>query len=162
MLYWRTIQLPIVAVVLPDSPDRHAQLVCVNKLQLLPTAREGNVFRGVCQPFCSQGKEGLPPGQRPPRTKTPSRQTPPLWTETPRTETPQTDQAPPRAEPPQDRDPPGQKPPPWKLTSSGGHFSGQYASYSNAFFLYSCFNFPQKIVTSHEILDLNILFCRRG
>ena len=26
---------------------------CIGKM-LLPTAREGNVFRSVCQPFCSQ------------------------------------------------------------------------------------------------------------
>ena len=31
----------------------------------LPTAREGNVFRSVCQSFCSQGGGGLPSGQRP-------------------------------------------------------------------------------------------------
>ena len=32
-----------------------------NDKRYLPTAREGNVFRSVCQSFCSRGEGGRPP-----------------------------------------------------------------------------------------------------
>ena len=75
----------------------------------LPTAREGNVFRGVCQSFCSQ-RISFPPS---PDTDPLQTQTP-LWTATL-----------------PDSDPP-------ELTSSGSHCSGRNASHWNALLLYNC------------------------
>ena len=48
---------------------------------LLPTAREGNIFRGICQSFCSQGVSGPSPssGQRIPRKKPPLDRDPRNW-----------------------------------------------------------------------------------
>ena len=87
-------------------------LVCLKStLTLLPTTREGHVFRGVCQSFCLQGRspsplwtgipgQRQPSGQRPPPpdrdpvwTQTPLQRplcsgTPSLWTETPHGQTP--------------------------------------------------------------------------
>ena len=45
---------------------------------LLPTAREDNVFRSICQSFCSQGGGGLPSGQRSQTDRDPLGQTPQL------------------------------------------------------------------------------------
>ena len=73
----------------------------------MPTAREGNVSRSVCQSLCTQA-EGVSPLDRDPP-----------WTETSKTEAP-------GKRPPGQR-PPGQRPLP------GGHCSDRYASSWNSF-----------------------------
>ena len=81
----------------------------------LPTAREGNVFRSMCQSFRSRGAggRGLLSGGRPPQKETPPGQRP-SRTETPWTETPQEIVTPERVlqtETPLDRDPQPRGPP---------------------------------------------------
>ena len=73
---------------------------------LLPTTREGNVFRSVCQSFCPQGEGCLPCWQRPSQRETLRQRLP--WTETPQTETPL------------DRDPLDRDPSQWTETPPNG------------------------------------------
>ena len=66
--------------------------------------KEDNVFRNVCQSFCSQGEGGLPSGQRASPGQRPSGQRPS-----------------------------GQRPPGQRLPTPSGHCIGGYASYWNTF-----------------------------
>ena len=112
------------------------RLVCT-QITLLPSAtklRQGNVFTGVCQSFCSQrGRRCLadtPPGQttppgRPPRQATPGKTPPPVHAGIHSNAQCMLGYAP----------------------TPGGHCSGRYASYWNAFLCSIVIVHPHKLGT---------------
>ena len=90
--------------------------------------RQGYIFTGVCQSFCSHGGRV---------SQHVLGQTPPSWVDTPQTDTP----FPPGRHPP-DRHPlPAGRHPqadnPLKQTPPSGHCCGRYASYWNAYLLFN-------------------------
>ena len=111
--------------------------------------RQGNIFTGICQSFCSQGedvclsacwdtpKEAHPPlGSTPPFGKhTSLGSTPPSGKHIPLEAHTPPGSTPPRSTPPQEA-PPGSTP---LSLPSDGHCSGRYASYWNAFLLFVFF-----------------------
>ena len=94
---------------------------------LPPTAKlgQGNIFRSVCQEFCSQGGSApLHAGIHPsPQEQTRQEQTPPAGADTPQEQTP----------PSRSRPPPPRHSTCWEIRTT----SGRYKSYWNAI-LFSC------------------------